>query len=183
MNARFYQALLESTSPLVVAVGPAGTGKTYLPSKLAAAKLRSGALQKLILTRPAVTVGENHGFLPGNVEKKMQPWTQPVMDHMHEKSRIEVCPLAFMRGRTFHNAWIIADEMQNSTPAQMKMALTRIGHGSKMIVTGDLSQIDVPESGLADLLMRMDRKYLVEFDDNDVQRSEIIREILSWYHR
>ena len=177
-----YLALLESALPLVVAIGPAGTGKTFLPSRIAASKLRTGSLKKLIVTRPAVTVDEKHGFLHGTIEKKMKPWTQPVMDHLDfDPKKIEVCPLAFMRGRTFDHSWIIADEMQNSTPAQMKMALTRIGVGSKMIVTGDLSQIDVPESGLVDLLKRMDRKYLIEFTEEDVLRSDIVKEILGWY--
>lgn len=181
MASRLYQTLLESSSQLVVAIGPAGTGKTFIPSRMAAAKLKNGSLKKLIITRPAVTVDEQHGFLPGTIEQKMQPWTQPILEHIKDRSRVEICPLAYMRGRTFDDAWIIADEMQNATENQMKMALTRIGYGSKMIITGDLTQNDIPNNGLVDLVRRMDPKYLVKFTHDDIVRSEIVREILTWY--
>ena len=139
LTQKRYIDLLYSTIPIVIGTGPAGTGKTLLACHAGSKALISGRVQKLILTRPAVSVDEQHGFLPGTVEKKMDPWTRPMFDvlnkYMSAKKvneyvydhKIEICPLAYMRGRTFDNAWIIGDEMQNSTPSQMKMLLTRIG--------------------------------------------------------
>jgi phosphate starvation-inducible PhoH-like protein len=161
--------------------------------------LNEGRVTRIVMTRPAVSVDEQHGFLPGSIDKKMDPWTRPMFDAlgsqfgplhlktMVKEGRIEVCPLAYMRGRTFDNAWIIGDEMQNSTPSQMKMLLTRIGKDSKMIVTGDCDQHDrgFDENGLSDLLSRLCNLSTnirhIEFTEDDVMRSEVIKEILRMY--
>ena len=196
---RKYLDLLYSSVPVVIGTGPAGTGKTLLACHAGSKALVSGKVQRLILTRPAVSVDEQHGFLPGNLTKKMEPWTRPMFDALYRNftpkkvqdmvanQQIEICPLAYMRGRTFDNAWVIADEMQNSTPSQMKMLLTRIGDGSKMIVAGDTQQHErgFEDNGLADLLNRLcsmstDIRH-VEFLDDDVVRSQVIKEILSMY--
>ena len=161
-----YLELLNDASKLIVfSTGPAGTGKTLFAMLAGIRALREKKISKLILTRPAVGVeGESHGFLPGDLNAKMEPWTRPLFDvimeyfdtrtiaKMLEDRTIEISPLAFMRGRTFKNAWIIADEMQNATPGQMKMLLTRIGDGSKIVVTGDIAQTDTREgeNGLLD---------------------------------
>ena len=191
---RRYLDLLQSSVPIVIGTGPAGTGKTLLACHAGAKALIKGQVARLILTRPAVSVDEQHGFLPGTLEKKMEPWTRPMFDCLHKyispkdvKNYVEICPLAYMRGRTFENAWIIGDEMQNSTPAQMKMLLTRLGEGSKMVVTGDVQQHDrgFEENGLSDLTRRVftvsDYIHHVEFTDEDVVRHPAIREILSMY--
>jgi phosphate starvation-inducible PhoH-like protein len=191
---RRYLDLLQSSVPIVIGTGPAGTGKTLLACHAGAKALIKGQVARLILTRPAVSVDEQHGFLPGTLEKKMEPWTRPMFDCLHKyispkdvKNYVEICPLAYMRGRTFENAWIIGDEMQNSTPAQMKMLLTRLGDGSKMVVTGDVQQHDrgFEENGLSDLTRRVftvsDYIHHVEFTDEDVVRHPAIREILSMY--
>lgn len=191
---RRYLDLLQSSVPIVIGTGPAGTGKTLLACHAGAKALIKGQVARLILTRPAVSVDEQHGFLPGTLEKKMEPWTRPMFDCLHKyispkdvKNYVEICPLAYMRGRTFENAWIIGDEMQNSTPAQMKMLLTRIGEGSKMVVMGDVQQHDrgFEENGLSDLTRRVftvsDYIHHVEFTDEDVVRHPAIREILSMY--
>ena len=194
-----YIDLLYSTVPIVIGTGPAGTGKTLLACHAASKALVSGQVQRLILTRPAVSVDEQHGFLPGNLNKKMEPWTRPMFDALHRNfspkrvkdmvmdEQIEICPLAYMRGRTFDNSWVIADEMQNSTPSQMKMLLTRIGEGSKMVVAGDTKQHDrgFEENGLIDLLTRLDPDSTnvrrVEFTEKDVIRSQVVKEILRMY--
>ena len=191
---RRYLDLLQSSVPIVIGTGPAGTGKTLLACHAGAKALIKGQVARLILTRPAVSVDEQHGFLPGTLEKKMEPWTRPMFDCLHKyispkdvKNYVEICPLAYMRGRTFENAWIIGDEMQNSTPSQMKMLLTRLGEGSKMVVTGDVQQHDrgFEENGLSDLTRRVftvsDYIHHVEFTDEDVVRHPAIREILSMY--
>ena len=191
---RRYLDLLQSSVPIVIGTGPAGTGKTLLACHAGAKALIKGQVARLILTRPAVSVDEQHGFLPGTLEKKMEPWTRPMFDCLHKYIRptdvkydVEICPLAYMRGRTFENSWIIGDEMQNSTPAQMKMLLTRLGEGSKMVVTGDVQQHDrgFEENGLSDLTRRVftvsDYIHHVEFTDEDVVRHPAIREILSMY--
>ncbi len=197
---RKYVDLLYSSVPIIVATGPAGTGKTLLACHAGSKALADRRVDRLILTRPAVSVDEQHGFLPGSLEKKMEPWTRPMFDAlfrymppkqiklMIEDRKIEICPLAYMRGRTFDNAWIIGDEMQNSTPSQMKMLLTRIGEGSKMIVAGDIAQHDrgFEDNGLADLVTRMTNKSSgsmqhVEFTEDDVVRNEVIKEILRMY--
>jgi phosphate starvation-inducible PhoH-like protein len=160
--------------------------------------LVSGKVDRIIMTRPAVSVDEQHGFLPGNLNKKMEPWTRPMFDALHRHlsvktvndlvytQKIEVCPLAYMRGRTFDNSWIIADEMQNSTPSQMKMLLTRIGEDSKMIVTGDIQQHErgFEYNGLSDLIDRIvDENNIkhVNFTDEDVVRSAVVRDVLRIY--
>lgn len=199
ISQRKYLDLLYSSMPIVVGTGPAGTGKTLLACHAGSKALANRQVERLILTRPAVSVDEQHGFLPGTLEKKMEPWTRPMFDCLHRymspkqvkilisDGKIEISPLAYMRGRTFDNAWIIGDEMQNSTPSQMKMLLTRIGEGSKLIVAGDIQQHDrgFEENGLLDLVNRVDPKSLsirhINFTDDDVVRSEVIKEVLSIY--
>lgn len=196
---RKYLDLLMSNVPIIIGTGPAGTGKTLLACSAASKALVTGRVQRLILTRPAVSVDEQHGFLPGNLEKKMEPWTRPMFDALYRymspkkvkdlmmNQQIEICPLAYMRGRTFDDAWIIGDEMQNSTPSQMKMLLTRIGEGSKMVVAGDMAQHDrgYEENGLYDLVNRLGdspRIRHVQFSDEDVVRAEVIKEVLKMYN-
>lgn len=185
---------------IVFAIGPAGTGKTMLAVQWAIDQLNYGDVTKIIITRPAVSVDEDHGFLPGTLNEKMEPWTKPIMDvfaenysareiaHMLEEGVIEVSPLAYMRGRTFKNAVIIADEMQNATPSQMKMLLTRLGVDSKMVVTGDLQQADRPSNnGLLEFLNLYndfkDHRYVdvCHFTVGDVERHEAVKEILAIY--
>jgi len=197
---RKYIELLTSHIPVIIGTGPAGTGKTLLACNAASKALVSGRVDRLILTRPAVSVDEQHGYLPGNLEQKMDPWTRPLFDSLYRSlsvkkvqemmrnQQIEICPLAYMRGRTFDNAWIIGDEMQNSTPGQMKMLLTRIGDGSKMVVLGDMAQHErgFEDNGLKDLVERLDGGYQVDisrvnFSDDDVVRSEVIKQILKLY--
>jgi phosphate starvation-inducible protein PhoH len=193
--------LLDPSVNIAVAVGPAGTGKSYLAVLAALRALRTGACHRIILTRPAVEVDEEkHGFLPGDLNKKMEPWTRPLLDIMKEFYQpreivkmvedeiIEISPLAFMRGRTFKNAWIVADEMQNATPNQMKMLLTRIGENSKIVVTGDIEQTDRKraDNGLIDLCERLKRSgfaglELCELGSRDVQRHPIITNVLKMY--
>lgn len=185
---------------IIFAIGPAGTGKTMLAVQWAIDQLKFGDATKIIITRPAVSVDEQHGFLPGDLNQKMEPWTKPIMDvfaenynakeiaHMIEEGVIETSPLAYMRGRTFKNAIVIADEMQNATPSQMKMLLTRLGQGSKMIVTGDLQQADRPSNnGLLEFLKLYNdfanHRYvdLCKFDVQDVERHEAVKEVLAIY--
>ena len=197
-NQRLYQRLLEDFSvPVVIAVGPAGCGKSLMACQAGAHMLSHKRVQRIVLTRPAVST-EQHGFLPGTIERKMDPWVRPLFDalrrfytardirFMMEDQTIEVCPIGYMRGRTFDNAWIIADEMQNSTPAQMQMALTRIGNDSKMVITGDPNQSDIAFDGLRDVIDRLNFKELTSVQymcmtNADVQRSEAVREILKLY--
>ena len=186
---------------ITVAVGPAGTGKTYLAMQAAIRALRSGEVERIILTRPAVGVeDEQHGFLPGDLMMKMEPWTRPLLDvvreyyhprdivKMMEDQTIEISPLAYMRGRTFKNAWIIADEMQNATPGQMKMLLSRIGQHSKIVVTGDVEQADrkTHDNGLLDLAQRLKSQEvagldIVQLTGRDIQRHPMISSILALY--
>ena len=185
---------------IVFAIGPAGTGKTMLAVQWAIDQLKYGSADKIIITRPAVSVDEEHGFLPGDLNEKMAPWTKPIFDVIAENFNareienfikegvIETSPLAYMRGRTFKNAVVIADEMQNATPSQMKMLLTRLGQGSQMVVTGDLQQADRPSNnGLLEFLGLYNNfqghRYvdLVKFDVQDVERHEAVKEILSIY--
>lgn len=182
-----YLKLLESPRPsIVVVTGPSGTGKTYQACKVGQKMVSNGMYNKLILTRPAVTAsGENHGYIPGDLFDKMDPWVRPSLDYLSIQSKLEACPLAFMRGRTFEKSWIIADEMQNSTPEQMLMLLTRIGFGSKMVVIGDPSQSDIEGySGLDDLLNR-----LVVSDEitharlTEIKRHQLVSEILKMYNQ
>jgi phosphate starvation-inducible PhoH-like protein len=185
---------------IVFAIGPAGTGKTMLAVQWAVDQLKYGSADKIIITRPAVSVDEQHGFLPGDLNEKMAPWTKPIFDVLSENFNareienfvkegvIETSPLAYMRGRTFKNSVVIADEMQNATPSQMKMLLTRLGQNSKMVVTGDLQQADRPSNnGLLEFLGLYNNfqghRYvdLVKFDVQDVERHEAVKEILSIY--
>ena len=185
---------------IVFAIGPAGTGKTMLAVQWAIDQLKYGSADKIIITRPAVSVDEEHGFLPGDLNEKMAPWTKPIFDVIEENFNareienfikegvIETSPLAYMRGRTFKNAVVVADEMQNATPSQMKMLLTRLGQGSQMVVTGDLQQADRPSNnGLLEFLGLYNNfqghRYvdLVKFDVQDVERHEAVKEILAIY--
>jgi phosphate starvation-inducible PhoH-like protein len=194
-------ALQDDAQHIVVTVGPAGTGKTYLAMLAAVQALRSGECDRIVLTRPAVGVeGESHGFLPGDLNQKMEPWTRPLLDVMREYYRaqdiatmiqdqvVEIAPLAFMRGRTFKNSWIIADEMQNATPAQAKMLMTRIGQNSRIVITGDVEQADRSNgnNGLMDLCARLQSRPVLgiavcELTARDVQRHPIIGSVLKLY--
>jgi phosphate starvation-inducible PhoH-like protein len=220
---KYLKYLKDENIKILFAVGPAGTGKTYLACNEAITLLKSGIIQKIILTRPVVPVEEDIGFLPGSLNKKMDPWIKPIIDVFEEKyskqdierlimsNIIEISPLAYMRGRTFKNAFIIADEMQNSSPNQMLMLTTRIGENSKMIVTGDIKQSDKPNaSGLADFLQKYhiyrnkfvknlylkNNTYLsnytnefiletgihvIELQNKDIQRSKVVSKILDIY--
>jgi phosphate starvation-inducible PhoH-like protein len=194
----YVDALLEKR--MVFAVGPAGTGKTLLAVLRAIKALREGEITKIILTRPAVSVDEKHGFLPGDLNAKMEPWTRPIFDVFEEyyglpetqrmlaDGIIEIAPLGFMRGRTFKNAYIIADEMQNATPDQTKMLLTRIGENSSMVITGDLKQHDrgFDKNGLKDFLERLagrnQRSMAVcIFKREHVERDPLVAEVLEIY--
>ena len=196
-----YLELLKNPKKYIVfAIGPAGTGKTMLGVQMAIKQLREGVISKIIITRPAVSVDEQHGFLPGTLNQKMEPWTRPIIDvfeeyyhpkeiaNMLEVGIIEISPLAYMRGRTFKNAYIVADEMQNATPSQMKMLLTRLGEGSRMVVTGDLRQADRPnENGLLEFVglyeQSTSRKLLdiAWFDTTHIERHPVVAEVLSIY--
>ena len=186
---------------IVVAVGPAGTGKTYIAMQAAIKDFKEGKVEKLILTRPAVGVeDEQHGFLPGNLIAKMEPWTRPLLDvlreHYHPKDilamledgTLEISPLAYMRGRTFKRAWIIADDMQNATPAQVKMLMTRIGDHSRIVITGDVEQADrkTHNNGLLDLCNKLNSRSvpgiaITELARKDIQRHPIIDAVLGMY--
>ena len=194
-------SLMDDQVSITIAVGPAGTGKTYLAMQAAIKALRTGEIEKIVLTRPAVGVDdEKHGFLPGDLNQKMEPWTRPLLDVLHEyyspkdvaamlaDQIIEISPLAFMRGRTFKNAYIIADEMQNATPSQMKMLLTRIGVGSRIVVTGDVEQADrtTINNGLIDIAARLERTpstglQVCHLGTKDIQRHPIITTVLGIY--
>ena len=196
-----YLELLKNPKKYIVfAIGPAGTGKTMLGVQMAIKLYKEGVISKIIITRPAVSVDEDHGFLPGTLNQKMEPWTRPIMDvfedyyhpreiaEMLDDGVIEIAPLAMMRGRTFKNAFIIADECQNTTASQMKMLLTRIGEGSRMVVTGDLNQADRPsENGLLEFcnLYGQGGDYrmiaLARFESRDIERHPVVREVLSIY--
>ena len=184
---------------LTLAVGPAGTGKTYLAMCLAVVALKSKAVERIVLTRPAVEAGEKLGFLPGDMSQKVDPYLRPLYDALYElmgtdsyqklveRGTVEVAPLAFMRGRTLNDAFIILDEAQNATPEQMKMFLTRLGANSKCVVTGDISQTDLPRdkrSGLAeaiDVLRGVNGIAVVELTALDVVRHELVQRIVRAY--
>ncbi len=186
---------------LVFGLGPAGTGKTFLAVAQAVHMMQSGAIDRLILCRPAVEAGESLGFLPGTMQEKIDPYLRPIYDALHEMlppdqiarrladGTIEIAPLAFMRGRTLSSAMVILDEAQNTTVAQMKMALTRIGEGSRMVVTGDPSQTDLPhkvKSGLRDameVLGGVKDISFVSFGEEDVVRSRLVKSIVSAYEK
>lgn len=191
--------LLEPGKDIVFGIGPAGTGKTMLAVQAAVKSFFEREVDKIIVTRPAVSADEDLGFLPGTLEEKMAPWTRPIFDVFREyfysneiesmisEGVIEISPLAYMRGRTFKNSYIIADEMQNATPNQMKMLLTRIGTGSSMIVTGDLAQADkLKDNGLIDFVNHLKtsnakRISTVYFSSHDIERHEAVKEVLEIY--
>jgi phosphate starvation-inducible protein PhoH and related proteins len=201
LSQETYVELLKNPKKYIVfAIGPAGTGKTMLGVQMAIKHLKEGVIKKIIITRPAVSVDEEHGFLPGTLNQKMEPWTRPIMDvfeeyfhpreitEMLEDGVIEIAPLAMMRGRTFKNAFIVADECQNTSASQMKMLLTRIGEGSRMVVTGDLNQADRPhENGLLEFcnLYAQGGDYrmiaMAKFGSRDIERHPVVKEILSIY--
>jgi phosphate starvation-inducible PhoH-like protein len=184
---------------LVFGIGPAGTGKTYLAVVMAVMALKNGQVKRIILTRPAVEAGESLGFLPGDLKEKVDPYLRPLYDALHdvfgsehtqrliERGTIEIAPLAYMRGRTLDDAFVILDEAQNTTPAQMKMFLTRLGFGSKMVITGDISQIDLPKgmkSGLnvvRDILKNTSGIQFIELEQSDVVRHPLVARIIAAY--
>ena len=186
-NQCVYMRSLQSSKPVVIATGPAGSGKTMLACQEAMARVSTREFDRLIFTRPIVPVGEDLGYLPGDVDEKMEPWTHPLLENCRMTHRVSVEPLGFMRGRTFDDTFIIADEMQNSTPAQMKMLLTRIGKNSKIVVLGDAAQSDVEgTNGLMDIMERVDGLDLtyvdtVVLEQADIKRHPMISEILSVY--
>jgi phosphate starvation-inducible PhoH-like protein len=201
LSQETYLELLKNPKKCIVfAIGPAGTGKTMIGVQMAIKQLKEGVISKIVITRPAVSVDEDHGFLPGTLNQKMEPWTRPIMDvfeeyyhpreiaDMLDDGIIEISPLAYMRGRTFKNSFIIADEMQNATPSQMKMLLTRLGDNSRMVVTGDLNQADRPrENGLLEFVQlyeQVSRHNLIDmvwFEAKDIERHPVVKEILSIY--
>jgi phosphate starvation-inducible PhoH-like protein len=196
---QYLHTLLDSSKNIVFALGPAGTGKTLLACQVGIKLFKEGLVDKIVVTRPAVSVDEDHGFLPGTLQEKMAPWTRPIfdvlgeyyysrdIDNMVREGVIEISPLAYMRGRTFKNSYIIADEMQNATPNQMKMLLTRLGEGSKMVVTGDLAQADrLEDNGLIDFCKLLNDRQLdyldvVRFGMGDIERHEAVKEVLEIY--
>lgn len=194
---QYIQAI--KSKDLVFGIGPAGTGKTYLAVVMAVHALKNGFVKRIILTRPAVEAGESLGFLPGDLKEKVDPYLRPLYDALHdvlgtehtarliERETIEIAPLAYMRGRTLDDAFVILDEAQNTTPAQMKMFLTRLGFGSKMIITGDMTQIDLPKgitSGLQTaerLLSQVEGLSFVHLKAADVVRHPLVQKIIHAY--
>lgn len=186
---------------IVFGIGPAGTGKTYLAVVLAVVALKENKVKRIILTRPAVEAGESLGFLPGDLQEKVDPYLRPLYDALHdvlgpeqsakafERGIIEVAPLAYMRGRTLDDSFIILDEAQNTTPEQMKMFLTRLGFGSKMVITGDVTQIDLPRgknSGLIEakrILQGIQEIGFISFSESDVVRHSLVQKIITAYER
>ncbi|MBF0467810.1 MAG: PhoH family protein [Desulfamplus sp.] len=189
------------TNDMVFAIGPAGTGKTYLAMAMAVAALTKGEISRIILTRPAVEAGEALGFLPGDLSEKINPYLRPLYDALHDmlsidrarelidQGTIEIAPLAFMRGRTLNNAFIILDEAQNTTSEQMKMFLTRIGYSSRALITGDITQIDLPagkKSGLVEakkILQDIQGLKFIFFNNNDVVRHRLVSRIIEAYDK
>lgn len=195
----YLQKLQDDAKNIVFAIGPAGTGKTLLAVQNGIRLLQEGIVDKIIVTRPAVSVDEDLGFLPGTLNEKMAPWTRPIFDVLGDyydqkaiesmlyEGTIEISPLAYMRGRTFKNAYIVADEMQNATQNQMKMLLTRLGENSKMVVTGDLAQADrLKDNGLIDFIEKIEGRNLshidvARFDFKDIERHKAVAEVLKVY--
>ncbi|SEQ17810.1 phosphate starvation-inducible protein PhoH [Virgibacillus subterraneus] len=189
------------THDLVFGIGPAGTGKTYLAVVMAVHALKNGEVKRIVLTRPAVEAGESLGFLPGDLKEKVDPYLRPLYDALHdvlgtehtmrliERDTIEIAPLAYMRGRTLDDAFVILDEAQNTTPEQMKMFLTRLGFGSKMIITGDITQIDLPKgvkSGLQvanQLLSSVNGISIIHLNQTDVVRHPLVQKIIDVYEK
>ncbi len=196
-QAAYIEAMAESD--LVFGIGPAGTGKTYLAVCHGVSMMMAGQVDRLVLSRPAVEAGERLGFLPGDMKEKIDPYLRPIYDALYdtmpadlvtrklESNEIEIAPLAFMRGRTLKNAFVLLDEAQNTTTVQMKMFLTRLGDNARMVVTGDLSQVDLPpgqKSGLADAMEVLDEVTgidIVRFDDTDVVRHPMVAKIVRAY--
>ena len=200
INQRRYLEAIERND-LVFGIGPAGTGKTYLAVAMGVSALLSKKVSRIILTRPAVEAGEKLGFLPGTLQEKVDPYLRPLYDALYDmldsekveklldRNTIEVAPIAFMRGRTLNESFIILDEAQNSTPEQMKMVITRTGFNSKMVVNGDVTQIDLPQgkrSGLleaVEVLKGIDGISFVQFDERDVVRHNLVQKIVKAYER
>lgn len=196
---KYVEAIRNNT--IVLGVGPAGTGKTYLAVALAVSAFRAKQVNRIILTRPAVEAGEKLGFLPGDLQQKVDPYLRPLYDALfdmlgaenfqryQERGSIEVAPLAYMRGRTLDDSFIILDEAQNTTPEQMKMFLTRLGFNSKIVVTGDITQIDLPDgkrSGLVDvirILKNVDDIQTIRFTEKDVVRHKLVQDIIKAYEK
>jgi len=185
---------------ILVATGPAGTGKTMLATERAIQRLQNGEIDKIVITRPASSVDEEIGFLPGDIKNKMEPWMKPIIDvfeshymppaidEMMHNNTLEIAPLAFMRGRTFKHSFIIGDEMQNATPSQMKMLMTRLGKGSQMVITGDTRQSDrMLDNGLTDFRRHYEKYFnaeyvkFIELTKRDIQRHPAVNEVLSIY--
>lgn len=197
----YVNTLKNKNKKIIIVSGPAGTGKTLFATEYGIKNFLLGSYEKLIFTRPSVTVDEELGYLPGTLEQKIEPYIRPIYDilyrfvtpnevkQMIEDKIIEISPLGYMRGRTFKNCWIVADEMQNSTVSQMKMLLTRLGENTRIVITGDLDQHDRGDesNGLEDFLNRFKGKrssssiHNIEFDKNDIQREDVIREVLDIY--
>ena len=200
LNQKRYVETIDQNT-ITFGIGPAGTGKTYLAVAQAVAMLQTGQVDRIVLSRPAVEAGERLGFLPGDMKEKVDPYLRPLYDALHDMmpgdqvirrlgtGEIEVAPLAFMRGRTLAHAFVILDEAQNTTPVQMKMFLTRMGEGTRMVITGDLSQIDLPpgqRSGLRDALETLEGVPgigVVRFDVRDVVRHPLVARIVDAYER
>jgi phosphate starvation-inducible PhoH-like protein len=201
-QVQYVNALNKKEDSITVVIGPAGTGKTLMACNAAVNCLKENKIDKIIITRPVVPVEEDIGFLPGSMAKKMDPWTRPIFDIFEEyyskvqvnnmvlNGQIEISPLGYMRGRTFKNAFVIADEMQNSSPNQMYMLLTRIGENSRMVITGDLEQSDRFENnGLKDLIQKLKgventkNIMLVELNNTDIQRSELVSQVVALYNK
>lgn len=197
---KYLDVLNDYKNKIVVALGPAGTGKTMMATERAIERLQKGEIDRVVVTRPASSVDEEIGFLPGDINRKMEPWMKPILDvfeshynpitvdEMMKRGTIEIAPLAFMRGRTFKDAFVIGDEMQNSTPSQMKMLMTRLGRGSQMVITGDTHQSDrMVGNGLVDF-RRLYNNYnnaeyikFVELEKSDIQRHPAVAEVLGIY--
>jgi phosphate starvation-inducible PhoH-like protein len=197
---QYVSMLKQKSKKIIVVSGPAGTGKTLFATEFGVRNFLLGTYEKMVFTRPSVSVDEDLGYLPGTMEEKMAPWVRPIYDVLYqfvspnevkqymEDKVIEIAPLGFMRGRTFKNTWIVADEMQNSTISQMKMLLTRLGENSRLIITGDLEQYDKPNevNGLEDFLNKFKGKRSssigsFQFERDDIQREEVVKEVLNIY--
>jgi phosphate starvation-inducible PhoH-like protein len=196
---KYIQAIKDNT--VVFSIGPAGTGKTYLAIAMAVAAMKNKEIERIVLTRPAVEAGEKLGLLPGDLKEKLDPYLQPLYDALHdmipprkladliEAGTVQIAPLAYMRGRTLDNAFVILDEAQNATASQLKMFLTRMGRNAKFIVTGDVTQIDLPNrnmSGLnttVDILSGIEGISVIRFDGRDIIRHPLVKDIVSAYEK